>query len=389
MIQIQHTNINASLVTHLKFVRSDADKRLNFYIDLLDCLAYNKTIPSTTSLCTYYGFNSDLTPRTLLNPFLKKTFRKKGKKYDISINEVESLFFSGTKHCIKNSTSLTAFRDLHAFFTLVKRNLLEILIGIPTNLEAFTTAQYNLQSTPVVKFCLENIFRYEEFTDKGFEIGGDVWSSYKLTSSLDIHVCPYCNRNWINTVTTKDDKKIVNPQLDHFFCKSKFPLLRLSFYNLIPSCDTCNSRLKKSDQFNLTDYLHPYEAGYGNGVRFKAIALNSDSAIGSSGEYLISLEYDQITPNRSKIEKNHSTFKIDDIYMKHGDIVSEIFRKKYLFSIRYLEILKGTIQTHEISYEEMYRIAFGNYFKESDFKRRPFSKLTKDIASQLGMIYKL
>lgn len=388
MIQITNPNIKPLAEKHYLFIKNDVSKRLDFYIDLSNCLGNNISVPNTQTICEKYDFHSTQTPCTLIDPFLKKSYRKKGKSYRININQVESLLFSLNKHIVKDSNKLNFFKELHDFFVLIKKELKEVLSGDPILIEKFTGSAYLSQTIPIYKKCLELVFRYEEFISGGFEVNNEVWDSYKMTSAVDMSVCPYCNRNWINTVNTKDQKKVVNPQLDHFFCKNKFPLLRLSFYNLIPSCDTCNTRLKKSDQFNLTEYLHPYIEGYGQAAKFKALALSSEAAIGLAPDYKVWLEFDSILPNNSnKIINNHTTFKIDDIYAKHGDIISEIFRKKYLFSIKYLEVLKSTITTHNISYEEMYRVAFGNYFEEADFKKRPFAKLTKDIASQLGMIY--
>ena len=36
-------------------------------------------------------------------------------------------------------------------------------------------------------------------------------------------------------------------QFDHFYNKSKYPLLAISFYNLVPVCGTCNHTKGKND----------------------------------------------------------------------------------------------------------------------------------------------
>ncbi len=59
----------------------------------------------------------------------------------------------------------------------------------------------------------------------------------KFLRRLEIDTCPYCNRNYIYSLS-KSSK--IKPELDHFYPKSKYPFLGLSFYNLIPSCQTCN-----------------------------------------------------------------------------------------------------------------------------------------------------
>ena len=56
-----------------------------------------------------------------------------------------------------------------------------------------------------------------------------------IISAVGQTVCPYCNRNYIIT-----DSDVNTAQLDHFFSKTDYPILALSFYNLIPSCQPCN-----------------------------------------------------------------------------------------------------------------------------------------------------
>ena len=60
---------------------------------------------------------------------------------------------------------------------------------------------------------------------------------YNVLKSLDIKVCPYCNRQYIFNV---DNGRKVSAQFDHFYSKSEYPYLALSFYNLIQCCPTCN-----------------------------------------------------------------------------------------------------------------------------------------------------
>jgi hypothetical protein len=68
-------------------------------------------------------------------------------------------------------------------------------------------------------------------------------------------VCPYC------------DGEIGTPELDHYLCKSSFPLLACSPWNLIPVCKSCNDMVTaKGDRLALTpgppnstdDWLHPF-----------------------------------------------------------------------------------------------------------------------------------
>lgn len=64
-----------------------------------------------------------------------------------------------------------------------------------------------------------------------------------IFESAGIKTCPYCNRNYISFVVDRG----YNPphfsstfELDHYYSKKDYPMLAVSFYNLIPVCPACN-----------------------------------------------------------------------------------------------------------------------------------------------------
>lgn len=66
---------------------------------------------------------------------------------------------------------------------------------------------------------------------------------------LKIHTCHFCDMAYINVynyVDVKDGRKKTASHfdLDHVLEKSRYPLLALSLFNLVPSCPICNGRLK-------------------------------------------------------------------------------------------------------------------------------------------------
>jgi hypothetical protein len=96
---------------------------------------------------------------------------------------------------------------------------------------------------------------------KGYEFNGNrsiTNRNYKEDFCSDYPtkvVCPYC------------DGEIGTPELDHYFCKSEFPLLSCSPWNLVPVCGSCNDAVTaKGDRLAITlgppastDYwLHPF-----------------------------------------------------------------------------------------------------------------------------------
>ena len=58
-------------------------------------------------------------------------------------------------------------------------------------------------------------------------------------------------------------------------------------------------------------------------------------------------------------------------------------KKSIVFNPDYLEDLCQTYDGLFESKEDLYRIVFGNYKEETEYGKRPLSKLTKDILSSL------
>lgn len=99
---------------------------------------------------------------------------------------------------------------------------------------------------------IQTIFNYNTL------VSGNKDNSYKIAEIKGRNTCTYCNRQYTITLK-KDGEFITRPQFDHWFPKSIFPLLALSFYNLIPSCSICNSSAKGEQIFSFKKLIHPYK----------------------------------------------------------------------------------------------------------------------------------
>lgn len=202
------------------------------------------------------------------------------------------------------------------------------------------------------------------------------YSTYSLAEKLNISTCVYCNR--IYTKTVINPHKITRPEFDHWFPKSIYPLLAISFYNLIPSCHICNSSVKSTTLMNITDYLHPYIP--------QDINFRFSYWIESLNKYMFHIK-------REFPSKEHNTikaFKIEEIYETHRDEINDLVRLRRLYSIDYLFKLKSLLKSVDsnVSMEEIYRLAFGTHYNDENHSKRPLSKMKKDILEELGMILK-
>lgn len=388
MIKIYHNDIDSIVLAYSEAIYPNSFGRIKFCIDFFEAIcAINKIDDSVTKIEKKYGISALTT-----NAFVKNYVKSKKNRKKVNQNTILNLLKRKDTSLVPIANQKLKFRNIIQGLQFIEKNLKKIITSSPNNfidLDKDLKKCYKPLYEFEVKKILEFIFPYETLTGDGFLYGKEKWDNYFLTKSIGLQVCPYCNRSWINTVTNGDTKQnVINPQLDHFYCKDKYPLFRLSFFNLIPSCEGCNTRLKRATKFDET-YLNPYIEGYGEDGKFKTIAEDVSSSIGLNSNYKVVL----ITPfevmNKEKaerIKKNHKLFEINKIYENHGEVISEIYRKSYVSNNQYLSVLRKQFPALNTNKAELYRIALGNFYNESEFNKRPFAKLTKDVAEQLRLI---
>jgi hypothetical protein len=250
----------------------------------------------------------------------------------------------------------------------------DILIGGPA-----TLIQLNNILNPIIvgsndfKIGINHVFNYDLFIKKRKK-----YDAYCLAQDLDIRTCPYCNRNYTITLIRKDGKKVTRPQFDHYFDKASNPLLAISFFNLIPSCNICNSSIKGTLKMNVDEYLHPYVDNLTHEFRF---------SYKYSPKNVNGLEVVLVCPTDSKAEKSSEAFALKQIYNTHIAELEELLKVKEYFSERYLSILEKYLLKNIVSSKkEIYRIVFGVEYESEDFINRPFSKFKNDILKELGII---
>lgn len=222
------------------------------------------------------------------------------------------------------------------------------------------------------------IFNYNAFRNITAK---NKFSGFLLSKKLGIECCPYCNRNYTTTHSTYKDKKVF-PEFDHFYHKSNYPLFSVSFYNLIPSCNICNTHFKGSKDSITEKLLHPYTELQPNSFNFKFIPEDVDSLYGKKDKFILDYKINDLV-NKTNLESSIIFFGIKEIYeLCHTDLIKEIVNKKITYSKKYLEIIKDT---YGISFEESYRILFEAYYEDDKLYTRPFSKLKKDIFDDVNI----
>ena len=220
---------------------------------------------------------------------------------------------------------------------------------------------------------------YKIIRDEIFEKEYNNWGkrktygSYKFVETLDLKTCPYCNRNY--TFIVDDESGKLRPEIDHFYPKSIYPFLAMSFYNLIPSCPICNHTKSSKVSENL---INPYDIKDDD---FKFTYKPTDISFSQieSKKY----DMDSFEIEFKKKNENIDIFKLDELYKQHKDIVVDLLMKKAYYPKSYVEELE---KSFGFTKDEIYRYLLNNYKKEEDLHKRPLSKLIKDISEELDLI---
>lgn len=175
-----------------------------------------------------------------------------------------------------------------------------------------------------VDATLRQVLNYENF-QKGYSLIWDQrqkhlfwekrdWSGDELNRLLGVTVCVYCN-----AVKLTDSSDIKNP-FDHYLDKARFPYLRLSLFNLIPSCSDCNEKRAKhlDSRTDFVKYAYPYEDSICELARFdvEPISLKGLKGRPTTKDIVVDVQRRIQTPRSLAAHKLLKGMRIDTFYQK-------------------------------------------------------------------------
>lgn len=201
---------------------------------------------------------------------------------------------------------------------------------------------------------------------------------------LGIQACVYCNEQSVCSITenNNDGRNNVEAryQIDHYYPQSKYPYLCTSFYNLQPSCDTCNrKKWNQWSQFN----LYTSDANKQDVFKF---AIGDENQI---LEAMISLQSHRLDirlhANEDGLLENHEhLFAVESLYQQiHKRDALRVMSILYDNSNSYIKSLKDALgafvtMTDDEVLDE-YFMLFGYDMHKNQVHRRPLNKLAQDI----------
>lgn len=214
------------------------------------------------------------------------------------------------------------------------------------------------------------LFDYSNFMNRQIQ---NIKYSYLLAQDLDIRVCPYCNRNYTLTVITEDNENVIRPQFDHYLPQSKYPILALSFFNLIPSCSSCN-QLKRDHDTLKNPIINPYEAPGENQLTFTYFPEIINGRIENRV---------QVLTVGQQAAQSKIVFKLEEVYNGHKTELDDWLKLAEYYPEFYLADLMKQVGIKTM--QEAYRLLFGVEYDLENYTNRPFSKMKNDIFIELGL----
>lgn len=282
---------------------------------------------------------------------------------------------------------------LDSYIRYLNKNISDILTLLPSQFDSYEKNNFFVLSdaeldTPILigkttKKFHEWITTYLHYDD----VRRHIYPKY--LERIKINTCVYCNADFISSChlqKTDSTGNLVfdrngNPeydckgrfQLDHFWPKSKHPFLSISFFNLQPSCNSCN--LWKSDEdipFNLfTDGNEPRSP-----FRFKILWRDVT-------KYALSHDKDDLNIDFTSSINNYDRFHIKEVYKPFKDEVEELLWKKLTIDEAYISLLQSSLPSLITDNNDyLHRYFYGFYKSPNDILRRPLSKMKQDLAVQ-------
>lgn len=236
---------------------------------------------------------------------------------------------------------------------------------------------------------IKNIFDYDEFSGHH----PNKYCAYDLVLNLGVNICPYCNRQYVTNLPPiklkrKTMQRGTRCTLDHFYTKSTHPYLAISFWNLIPSCYSCNSLLRGDQEIQVNPYMGCFDQVLKFSISPKSAAAYAFSSNLQDLEIRLKRYNEKVDSAKLKIcQNNASVFRIQEIYnLSHKDYVLELMQLSEQYTKSQIEQLHTQFPNAIKSVEEAKRLVFRNYTQLSELGDRPLAKLTRDIAKELDLI---
>lgn len=213
---------------------------------------------------------------------------------------------------------------------------------------------------------------------------------------IGIETCCYCNSSYINVYKNKNGLKI-QCDFDHFIPQSKCPLFVLCLYNFVPSCQICNSRIKRAGIYFNNQIKHSvallsqkYEKlfpsssnyNYDNTLKFILVPKLNNGKFLLTRKFQDSKDYFEVDfiPSQSTdfalYKKEADFFEIIDRYNCHKVEFLNYIDKRRMYSHSYMNLI-GKLFPYHNSISSIIEGIFNFSLRKSE--KLIFDKIYNDI----------
>lgn len=219
-----------------------------------------------------------------------------------------------------------------------------------------------------------NLSQEIEINNKLEKINNYMIRNFIISDGYGLTVCPYCNRNYINSRGNS-----FSAEMDHFYNKNDFPIFAVSLYNFIPCCGTCN-RLKGTYDLK----INPFLKSENNCVKFDIKKSNEN--------YQIELKH--IKDNKLVNINTHpdleydliNVLKLDKAYKIHDLEVQEMVNREIEYGQEYRDsLIKLLTGTEEEINRKIDTLIYGEvvFAQENELINKSLGKLKKDAYEKI------
>lgn len=304
------------------------------------------------------------------------------------VRPIDGLYDFEMEFRTHNNNYCSKWKDYADYIEAIRVNLSEILVLKPSAFEHYNATHFNMLTEDDLKSKGWKPNATKPFYERIVEIMRymDVRSKELIPyiEKLGIRTCVYCNSQYTVTVHVDDKNVKGGYQLDHFFPKSKYPFLCISFFNLQPSCGCCNNwKRERKSLFNLycesldRDIINPF-----------LIKISEESLVRymlQQDEHVLEIIFE--SPDLALLDNHDELFHISKLYENFKDEAEELVWKKKVNNEVFLQQLQTMFEKKFPNLKSsFYRFLYSFYDMECDIHKRPLTKLKQDVAKQLKLI---
>lgn len=200
---------------------------------------------------------------------------------------------------------------------------------------------------------------------------------HQLYQKMDVQVCPYCNRQYIHTVSVTGKGTYLG-DLDHFYPKNIYQLFSLSLWNLTPVCKPCNQLFKRQYNRNI---LSPMDAGFDDDCILKIHYQDVSSMLGINDHFTFNWEIQKYVPGNKKeqIQQNLDMFSLNEVYQFHKQDIQDILRKRHLRSKLLADRQDALLGDFRLPAEDVNRLFYGASLNKDTFHKELLGKMVYDV----------